>query len=233
MKHKKVLTKIWIVFIVLWLAVLVNYSANAKMIRQYKRGVYTENKMSWMGILQPYIAPYNKGNVHYQRGEYELAVEQYEKALLKNPPHRKECKIRINLALAKLAMINPDDITAANVNEIIAQLEDARDILLEDGCANNEDTGHSRDAQTLKDEIDQMIEMLKNPQSSGSSGDSDDDNQQQQQEQQNDEQQKKQDEVKEQLKDIQERSAKDREQGMKDAENFGNYDFSFDNEPTW
>lgn len=233
MKHKSVLTKIWIVFIVLWLAVLINFAANAKMISRYNRGIYTENKMAWLGILQPYVAPYNKGNVHYQRGEYELAIEQYEKALLKNPPHKKECKIRINLALAKLALIDPDNITPANVNDIIAQLEEARDILLEDGCAKEDGLGHNNDAQILKEEIDQIIEMLKHPQGGSSSDNQDDQQQDNQQQNQDEEQQQKQDEVKDKLQEIQEQSVKERQDGMKDAENFGNYDFNYGDDPTW
>ncbi len=229
---KSVWTKIWIVFIVLWLVVLANYVSNEVMINKYEKGIYTENKLSWLGILEPYVAPYNQGNAHYQKGEYEQAIESYQKALLKNPPKKKECKIRINMALSKLAMIDFDNLTEDKIPEIIRQLEDAKAVLTEEGCAEEDGMGHSKDAQQLKEEIDQMIEMLKNPQSSGS----DDDSQKEQEkdnENKDDSDEEEKDEIQQKLEEIQDESMKNRYSDIQDVENFDNFDFSFGDEPTW
>ena len=73
-----------------------------------------------------------------------------------------------------------DAVTEENLDETIELLDDARNILVENGCAHrNDEDGHNKDAQTLKDEIDAFEEQLKQSvQDQKSSGGSDDKNQQ-------------------------------------------------------
>ena len=73
-----------------------------------------------------------------------------------------------------------DAVTEENLDETIELLDDARNILVENGCAHrNDEDGHNKDAQTLKDEIDAFEEQLKQSvQDQKSSGGSDDKDQQ-------------------------------------------------------
>ncbi|MBE5886465.1 MAG: hypothetical protein E7284_08710 [Lachnospiraceae bacterium] len=121
-----------------------------------------------------YIFYYNKGNRLYERFDYVGAIEQYENALDAFPPHFKECSIRVNLALAMIYNMGPDFAAPENVENSIATLMEARDILLEDGCATEEGDGHSEPAQQLKEEIDKLLEQLQQQQQSSTPSNPDD-----------------------------------------------------------
>ena len=85
-----------------------NYIYNEVIISKYEERDYSKNVDALLhtNIIQPYIVYYNNGNIHYQKGEYEDAIEEYELALEQNPPHEEEeCEIRINLALAIIATL--------------------------------------------------------------------------------------------------------------------------------
>ena len=105
----------------------------------------------FMGILL--LAYYSNRNM----------IKNYKKenlALSYNPPEPADCMIRVNYALALIAPIDPDKINEDNLEEVLDILDEARDILCEDGCANDKGTGHYDPAQTLKDEIDEFEEEL-------------------------------------------------------------------------
>ena len=122
--------------------------------------------ISLMVFFQLHIYYYNKGNEAYENGDYEQAIEAYEQALSCHVPERKECDIRVNLALAMIAPIDIETLDESEMEATIELLKEARDVLTEENCAHtNDKNGHDRDAQTLKDEIDRYIEMLENPQS--------------------------------------------------------------------
>ena len=121
-----------------------------------------------------YIFYYNKGNRLYERFDYVGAIEQYENARDAFPPHFKECSIRVNLALAMIYNMGPDFAAPENVENSIATLMEARDILLEDGCATEEGDGHSEPAQQLKEEIDKLLEQLQQQQQSSTPSNPDD-----------------------------------------------------------
>ncbi|MGN0401476.1 MAG: tetratricopeptide repeat protein [Acetatifactor sp.] len=115
-------------------------------------------------VFQRYIYHYNRGNGFYESGQYEKAAAEYEKALNCHIAHRKECNIRINTALAMVAPLdfkNTTKLSKKERKEYINILEDAVDVLVEEGCAhkNNQD-GHDEDAQQLKDELQEIIEEL-------------------------------------------------------------------------
>lgn len=114
-------------------------------------------------FLQPYIAYYNKGNLAYQQGAYSEAVEAYQKALEKRMPEERECAVRINLALALLGEMGEDYAAPENVALSMERLYMAKDVLMEKGCADEQGTGHSDMAETLKTEIEEIIQSLEEP----------------------------------------------------------------------
>lgn len=114
---------------------------------------------------EPYIAYYNKGNICYQKENYLDAIEAYNMALKKNPPEEKECAIRINIALTMLATIKDSYQNPTYVDECLTVLYEAREVLLENGCATAEGEGHSKKAEQLREEIEAMINELEQKQS--------------------------------------------------------------------
>ena len=136
------------------------YGYNEWVISKYLDGDYTENfnLLEVFNIEEPYIVYYNNGNVMYQNKDYEAAIEYYEKSLENDPPEGKECPIRINLALAKLALLGEDRLTPEKIDETIDTLNECLDILSEEDCANEDDDGHDNRAQRLYNEIKEMLE---------------------------------------------------------------------------
>lgn len=164
---KKTLVVSLILSFILFLIMGINYIGNEKMIRNYRNEIYKVNNLDVLGFFQPYIAPYNRGNIDYQLGNYEKAVEEYQSALEKHPPHKKECMIRINLALAMVAGIDFENLTSEQVEETIQILNQAIDVLVEKNCANRDhQSGHNADAQQLEIELQQIIDALENADSS-------------------------------------------------------------------
>ena len=105
----------------------------------------------------PYMLWYNYGNSLYNKGDYKGAMSAYEIALNLFPSKYKECKIRINMALSMLKMINQDYDIASRINV----LNIAREVLTDEGCANKyDDNGHSEEAEKLKKDIDREIAEL-------------------------------------------------------------------------
>lgn len=115
--------------------------------------------------LQLYIFHYNRGNEFYELGQYEKAASEYEKSLKFYVPNGKECDIRVNYALSMCAGLNLNDISGLTENEktvMIGILETAIDILVEEECAHrDDDNGHDNEAQKLKNELQEIIDMLK------------------------------------------------------------------------
>jgi len=105
---------------------------------------------------------YNKGNEAYKQNDYASAEDYYSYALWEKPSKHKECKVRINKALSIVTPITPESVTYENLDESIERLKYAQDILTENECAHEDDSnGHNKKAQTLKEEIDEYIEYLK------------------------------------------------------------------------
>jgi len=149
----------------------------------------------------PYVYLYNKGNELYEDEDYELAVQSYEKALNVYPPKKKECSIRINLALSMIYQIDFDRINEEDKDNVIKTLEDAKDVLCEKGCATEDNDGHSKKAQKLKNEIDDLIEELQSDEENNQDDDQDDDDEDEDEEE--DKEDKNEQELKEQLRDLQ------------------------------
>lgn len=160
---KKALIAAGIAALVVFSLLLTNYVSNERFIDRYEKGIYENSEVtSILGFTQPYIYHYNQGNVYYENNDFEGAEEEYRKALESRLPGEYDCKTRINLALSMVTPIEADKVTKENLDETIELLEEAKDILIENGCAHRDDEdGHSEDAQKLKDEIDEFEEQLK------------------------------------------------------------------------
>lgn len=157
---KRVIVGIWVLLVIFMGILLLAYYSNRNMIKNYKKEKYEFNQLGFLGFTEPYINPYNRGNIFYSLGDYDRAITEYDLALSYNPPEPADCMIRVNYALALIAPIDPDNINEDNLEEVLDILDEARDILCEDGCANDKGTGHYDPAQTLKDEIDEFEEEL-------------------------------------------------------------------------
>lgn len=196
----------------------VNMICNEKMLKQYQQGSYTENKLAFLGFSEPYIAPYNRGNVHYQKAEYEEAITDYQKALKCFPPKHKECSIRINLVLSMITKLETGELTKEQVSTNLSIIKEAKEVLTIHDCATADHKGHSKEAQTLYDELSELEEELKELNGSGSSN-SDPKDTKEEDEQTPD--QKKE----EQIKELQKKSTASRKEELQLQELTDNYDY--------
>ncbi len=121
-----------------------------------------ENLLLKLNFPAGYVPYYDLGNQAYRRGDYKEAVNDYYNALNHTMPEQKECKVRINLALSMLAQIDYTRLgSPETLQSTIDTLLTARQILIQDGCAHeNDENGHNPEAQRLKDEIDELLKQL-------------------------------------------------------------------------
>ena len=158
-----------LLLLVVTIVMAVRIAVNHDYVRAYEKGDYRtqqEESLLKMNFPESYVPYYNLGNAAYRYGDYNAAISYYTKALESFPPEGRDCKIRINLALALCDTIDFYHLdTQDKVDTALFILYKARDVLLEKGCATNEEgqTGHDADAQQLKEDIDKMIEKLENP----------------------------------------------------------------------
>lgn len=167
----------------------IRYLINEHFLSEYQKGRYATASESGLlrgnSLMEGYVPKYNLGNAAYNQEKYDNAIAYYRSALTHHAPRGKDCSIRINLALAMLHKIDFDHIsTEKDIEEAIAQLLTARQVLTENGCAGEkDDSGHSKEAEQLKKDIDREIEKLRqesqqqesqensgNPRSGSSSG---------------------------------------------------------------
>ena len=188
---------------------------NAYFVSEYYNGVYhheIEHDAAYLTPADNYILYYNMGDASFKNSEFKEAVLEYTKALSYDIPTGKECSVRVNLAMAKTKVIDFDSINQGyqdfadgketdtdalitKINDAINELETARKILTEKGCADENDAnGHSKAAEALKSDIDteikklkEMLEKLK-PQSGNSDRTENDQSSSQQDDSQNDDQ---------------------------------------------
>ena len=162
---RKVLIVIYIILILITLKLLYNVFINSILINNYEKGKYSDSQakaLTFLNFPESYIANYNYGNIFYQNGEYEKAIEKYEESLKGFIPKNKECNIRINYALAVCKTISVNEKDQSSINKAIEKYELAIENLTQKGCANkNDDNGHSQKAETLKKDIQKEIDRLK------------------------------------------------------------------------
>ena len=134
------------------------------------------------------------GNGYYKTGNYERAEAYFRYSLTLDIPEGKECDVRVNLALSLIGQIDFEGLeTNDDILYAISILEEAREVLLEVGCATDENDGHDPEAQQLKNEIDKKIEELKEKLDQDQGDQDDQDDQQDQQDQNQQDQQDQQD----------------------------------------
>ena len=158
---KRFIAAVWtLVAIFLVILLLADYSNN-RMIDKFNEGTYEQNPLGFLGFVEPYVNDYNRGNIYYALGQYELAESEYEQAMRSELQERQDCRLRVNYALSMVEQIHPNEITEENLDDVLAILDEARDILCENGCASRDDnSGHFPAAQTLKNEIDEFERQL-------------------------------------------------------------------------
>lgn len=179
-------------------------------------------------LFTRYLFLYNIGNSYFKNADYERAATTYEKALNANPPQKKECSIRINLALSMIHGLGEDYAAPDCIANSIEVLKNAREVLLKENCATAAGDGHSDTAQQLKEELDRLIEQLEQQEKDlehpeGETKDKKEDETEDAREQN----------IKEQLQQIQEKSYEERQEQMNLTEEF-DMEFNFDMEtPIW
>ena len=142
---------------------------NHRFVKAYDLEEYlTENeeKLLFINTPESYLPYYNMGSVAFENRDYNSAVGYFTKALSLFPLGQKECDVRINLALSICYSIDFQHLESQErVDTALLLLYKARDILLENGWANEDpELARDADAQKLKEDIDEMIKKLENPQ---------------------------------------------------------------------
>ena len=211
---RKILSIIYIVLILILLKCIGTYFLNEYYISKYETGDYEETgfeNLFFLNIQEPYIAHYNRGNILYKDRKYDDSIEEYERALKLCKSKKKECSIRINLALAKLAKIDKDYSSEENKDKTLSILSDAKNVLCEKGCANrNDDNGHNKTAEKLKADIERIEKELKDKQETDKSQSNKKDNKEEKES-------KDIKTKKEQLKEIQSQTLKERSSDLIEA----------------
>ena len=163
---KNIIIVCYSVVLVVLFKLAFTFGYNEWVISKYEEEDYSENfsLLEMFNVNEPYIVYYNNGNVMYQRKDYEAAIDYYEQALANNPPEGKECPIRINLALAKLALLEDDWLSEEKIEDSIELLEECLDILSEEECATEDGDGHDNRAQRLYDEIKELLDQAEQEQ---------------------------------------------------------------------
>lgn len=176
---KKIIACVYLIMLIVCIKLAFSYIYNECLIDKYNDNDYSSDTdpLLFCNWVQPYLAHYNMGNIHYQNKEYDYAIEEYQTALDLNPSQERECSVRINLALAMIKTLGEDYANEEKLEASIAKLKEARGILLEDGCATDDGDGHNETAEQLKREIDQLIDELeKKQQTTSNSGNAPQDN---------------------------------------------------------
>ena len=247
----KILLILYFFFLVIIGKLIFTYAYNERVIKKVNANTYTgsADALTFANFYQSYIAHYNRGNIYYNQHNFDEAIKEYNKALECHVPDKKECSIRINLALSIIGKIPSDYDTPDNIDATIATLKEARAVLLPDGCADDEGTGHSREAEKLKQEIDDLIKELeekKEQQNNQNQNDGNEDNQnqddQKQEEKENeddtestetDAEEEKIDQLEQQFIEQQNEAYDERQEEMDSMYELYNYDFNFDNQGIW
>ncbi|MCR4688160.1 MAG: tetratricopeptide repeat protein [Saccharofermentans sp.] len=159
---KRVAIAAWTLLAIVLAVLLLSYYSNHNAIQRYNHGHYEQNQLGFLGVTQPYVNHFNRGNVYYQLEDYDRAITEYKQALISQPDETYDCRIRVNYALALVTPLDLENLEEDDIDEILEILDEARTILMENGCADDENTGHYRPAQILKNEIDELEQALTN-----------------------------------------------------------------------
>ena len=161
------------------LLLLLRSLVNGMFLKGYENGNYAEYPEKLLLPLRAGdddIVSYNLGDAAYRREEYETAARYFASALERIPGEGRDCGVRINLALSTLHAFPFDTLDTGDAEQrdrALRTLYAARSVLTENGCAEeNADSfnGHSREAEKLKQDIDEMIRKLLSPPPEGQDG---------------------------------------------------------------
>lgn len=159
-KRKAIIIVVTVIFIKLLITIIMNRI----LISNYSNNNYSESIAKILEntyMIEKYKSHYNYGNILYQKGQYDDAIKEYQKALKKRVPKYKECDIRVNYALAICNTVNIDEEDQDSIKEGIQKYLFAVEVLIEDGCAGKgENSGHDAEATTLKQDILKEIARL-------------------------------------------------------------------------
>ncbi len=221
---RKVLIVIYIILILITLKMLYSVLINSILINNYNKGKYSDSQakmLTFLNFPESYIANYNYGNILYQNGEYEKAIEEYKKALKGFIPKNKECNIRINYALAICKTVSVNEKEETSINNAIEKYESAIEILTQNGCANkNDNNGHSQEAETLKQDIQREIDRLKKLQKTNSNESYNN------KEEKEDKTKENIDNVEEKIQNIKENATQEQRKAENEYKNFGKFDYN-------
>lgn len=213
---KKISIMLYIFLFLIAFKLVSSFIINEYFILKYDKGIYEEKSIKYLffiNVFEPCVARYNYGNILYQNKDYDKAIEEYNKALQLFPSKKQECSIRINLALA---MLNKIDFENEEKEEIFEKLNEAKNILCETGCANlNDDNGHSKEAEILKKDIENMQNELQN-ESTDKKDEKDESKENQNTQEKN---------VEEKLKQIQKEGIEERQDALESVNRLENYEY--------
>ena len=219
---RKVLIAICIVIILITFKLLFNILVNSILINKYNNGEYSESHAQILTVLnfpQSYVANYNYGNILYQNGKFEEAKEEYKNALNGIVPKEEECNIRINYALAICKTVQVDEENQNSIQKAIEQYESAIDILTEKGCASkNDNNGHNRQAQILKQDIQKEIDRLKKLQKQNNN----------EEEQNNNKNEEQIETIENKIQNIKQEAIQEQREVESRNKNYNNYNFTYD-----
>ena len=220
---RKVVIVIYIILILITLKMMYSVLINSILINNYNKGKYSDSQakmLTFLNFPESYIANYNYGNILYQNGEYEKAIEQYKKSLKGFIPKNKECNIRINYALAICKTVSVNEKDQTSIKNAIEKYESAIEILTQKGCANkNDNRGHNQKAEQLKKDIQKEIDRLKKLQENNS--DENDNN-----EEKEDKTKEDIDNVEEKIQNIKEIATQEQRELENKYKNYGNLDYN-------
>lgn len=221
---RKVLIVIYIILILITLKLLCNVLINSILINNYNKGKYSDSQakaLTFLNFPESYIANYNYGNILYQNGQYEKAIEEYKKSLKGFIPKNKECNIRINYALAICKTVSVNEKDQTSIKNAIEKYESAIEILTQKGCANkNDNRGHNQKAEQLKKDIQKEIDRLKKLQETNSN---EKDNNEEEKE---DKTKENIDNVEEKIQNIKENATQEQRELENKYKNYGNFDYN-------
>lgn len=213
---RKVLTFIYLFILIVFLKLVITFVINEMYISKYNKGNYDKNLVKSLFVLnfsERYIAYYNYGNLLYQIGYYEDAINEYNKALKLKVPEDRVCDVRINLSLSMTNMIN-DNMSS---EEQIKLLEEAQEVLYEDDCAQpNGGGGSSSDAEELDEKLEEKQDELEEGQ-----GEEDENNKGDKTDEEKEEDKKKHDE----LEDRNDSANESRQEELDEMEDYDDYEY--------
>ncbi len=219
---RKVMIALYIILILAAIKLIYNQLLNTFLINDYNNNKYNEDyakALTYINFPQKYIAHYNYGNVLYKKGEYEEAIEKYEKALKGIIPKNKECNIRINYALAICKTVEVDESDSKSIKDAIQTYEKAIEALTEKGCANKDnDNGHNKKSEQLKKDIQKEIERLKKLENSSSDSTAE--------EKEEGKEINETETIESKMQDIKENALQDQREVESKYKNYGNFDYN-------